>query len=596
MIRSAANFFEFLRLFYQHAGWRLPALLVLIAVGGIVEAIGIVTLLPLLNAAVGESANNEVAGLAIQALAVFGIVPSILNLLLVIVGVFVLRGGLEFFSTYFMSCIIVGIRRRVQADLTRRFCDMAFPYYTAHSAGWFNNILVAEVARFVASMRSFSLVSVSLINAVVLLPVALSMKAEVTLTIFVAAALALLSLRGVIRRTAGHSREQTRLQGLLNAMFIQLIQAFIYLKATYSTVAANSHVIDTIDRLARTELRIRRLSAFIAAIKDPIAVVILAAFIYYEVEVLGGTLSEVIVVGLVLYRMLIQLVSLAPQLQVFNQTIGGVFAVRDVLSELDRHLETGVRGQPPDLEAPIMFRDVSFRHGSEPILQNLNVELRPNQMVGVVGESGAGKTTFFHLLTGLLRPQEGRIEIGGIPYERIDLQALRRQIGYVTQEPAIFDDTVANNISLWQCPTDDAACMKRVHTAAMLARCDGFVESLEQGYQTRVGDRGIRLSGGERQRIAIARELFKDPRLLIFDEASSALDAHSEHYVQESINRMHGDRTILIITHRLTSVRNCDHIYVFSNGRIVEDGSFELLFNRPDSRFRRMCNEQGISA
>ncbi|MBT5570261.1 MAG: ABC transporter ATP-binding protein [Alphaproteobacteria bacterium] len=583
-------------MFREHAGWRLPALFALILIGGLVEAVGILTLLPLLNAAVGDTADNPFAASVVDILQSAGVAPTILNLLLVIVVAFTLRGLLVFVSTYFMSIIVVDIRRRVQSDLTRRFGEMELSYYVNQTAGWFNNILIAEVARFVASMRSFSLLSVSVINALVLLPIAVSMKPEVTLTIFIVGGLVLISMRGLIGRTAVYSREQTRLQGQLNSTFIQLIQSFIYLKATGSTSSANQHVINSISSLSRTELRIRKLAAIIVSVKDPIAVIVLASFIYYEVEILGGSLAEVIVVALVLYRMLTQLVSLGPQLQVFNQTIGGVFAVREVIADIEPHLEPGSHGEQANLDQPLTVENVSFSHGDAAILHNLDAVIRPNETVGVVGESGSGKTTFFHLLTGMLRPNDGEIRIGDTPYRDLDMAALRNQIGYVTQDPVIFDGTAADNISLWQCALADDLGMEQVRAAARLARCDGFISELENGYATEVGDRGVRLSGGERQRIAIARELYKNPRLLIFDEASSALDAHSEQYLQDSIDSMHGERTVLIITHRLASVRDCDRIYVFSDGSIVEEGSFETLFNTPNSRFRSMCAEQGITA
>ena len=358
--------------------------------------------------------------------------------------------------------------------------------------------------------------------------------------------------------------------------------------------AVNQHVIRTIGNLTDIELRIKRTASLFASIKEPIAVAVLAAFIFYEVTVLGGSFSEVIVVALLLYRMLIQLVSLAPELQTFNQTIGGVFAVQEVSRDLDRHHEVVGTGEVTSLGTPIVFDDVCFRHGDKDILRDLNILIRPNETVGIVGESGAGKTTFFHLLTGLLEPCSGRIMIGDKPYSEIDKNALRAQIGYVTQDPVIFNDTVANNISMWQYNGDDAACLERIRDAARAAKCEQFVSAMPKGLDTPLGDRGIKLSGGERQRIAIARELFKDPALLIFDEAASALDAESEDYVQESIDRLRGERTVVIITHRLASVRRCDRIYVFSSGRVVEQGTFGELYDIEDSYFRKMCDRQGI--
>lgn len=563
--------------------------------GGLLEALGIVTLLPLLNAAVGDTVDDPLTRSVANLLQSSGITPTIQNLLLVIVFTFTLRGILAFTSHYFMSVIIVDIRRNIQSNLTRRLGDMELSYYVNQTAGWFNNVVVSEAARFVGSMRSFTLVTVCFVNAAVLFPIAISMKPEITSIIVITAVLILLLMRPLIFRTAKYSKEQTRLQGQLNSTFIQVIQSFIYLKATASTALANQHVLNTIDSLSRMELRIRKLAAMLMAMKDPIAVVVLAAFIYFEVEVLGGSLAEVIVVALVFYRMLTQLVSLGPQLQVFNQTVGGVLIVRDVLADMEKHIEPGLEGGEPDLNEPIILDDVSFSHGDVEILHNLNVRINPNETIGVVGESGSGKTTFFHLLTGLLRPNTGRIQIGERDYSQINMQVLRRQIGYVTQDPIIFDGSITDNISLWQCEQGDEIRMKQVKVAAALARCESFISELDDDYNTQVGDRGVRLSGGERQRVAIARELFKNPRLLIFDEASSALDAHSERYVQQSIDNMRGQRTVLIITHRLASVRNCDRIYVFANGQIAEHGTFVELFTDPNSLFRKMCIEQGLT-
>ena len=595
MISGVKQFADYVRLFYQYAGWRLPTLLVLIAGGGVLEALGIVALLPLLNIAVSESAGGELSRAVLATLEWAGVAPTLPNLLLLMVVIFALRGVLVFLYTYFTAYITVSVRRKVQTDLTEKFCKMSFPYYVQRSVGWFNNMIVAEVARFISSMRTFSRLMVNVINTLIFLPLALSLKFELTLAAFLIGGFILWSLRGLIQQTASLSRKQTLNNAALNAEFIQLIQGFIYLKSTGLMEAVNRHVIRTIGELARIEMTIKRVTSFLESIREPIAVTALAALVFYEVSVRGGSLAEIVVVALLLYRMLIKLVSLAPLLQTFNQTIGGLFAVRDTARELAHQAERGGDVPVGARAVPITFHQVSFRHNATEILHDIEVTIAPNEMVGIVGESGAGKTTFFHLLTGLLEPTSGRIRFGDTDYDEIDKDELRALIGYVTQEPVIFDDTVANNISMWQCDGDDPSCFERIRTAAQEAKCEAFIAAMEDGFDTKLGDRGIRLSGGQRQRVAIARELFKNPRILIFDEAASALDAESEAFVQESIDRMRGERTVVIISHRLASVRNCDRIYVFSAGRVVEQGTFDELYCRETSQFRRMCDRQGVS-
>jgi subfamily B ATP-binding cassette protein MsbA len=217
-----------------------------------------------------------------------------------------------------------------------------------------------------------------------------------------------------------------------------------------------------------------------------------------------------------------------------------------------------------------------------------------NKSIGIVGESGAGKTTLFDIITGMLTLQTGKICVDGIDYSDLELSSLRRIIGYVTQEPIIFNDTIADNISFWECDSQEDICKKRIKNAAVLASCDGFIKETEKGYGTVIGDKGVKLSGGQRQRIAIARELFKEPEIMIFDEATSALDTESEQLIQQSIYSLKGERTIVIIAHRLSTVRNCDHIYVLKEGRIVEEGSFDELYGDGNSRFFSMCQKQNL--
>ena len=179
--------------------------------------------------------------------------------------------------------------------------------------------------------------------------------------------------------------------------------------------------------------------------------------------------------------------------------------------------------------------------------------------------------------------------VDGVPLPDLDVAAWRRLIGFVPQDCVVFDDTVANNISLW-----DTSDRERIEQAAKRAHTDEFVRAMPDGYETRIGERGTRLSGGQRQRLAIARELFKQPELLILDEATSALDSESERLVQQSIEELKGTATIVVIAHRLSTIRHSDVIHVLSHGQVVESGSFDELYARTDSRFRKMCDLQAL--
>jgi subfamily B ATP-binding cassette protein MsbA len=207
-----------------------------------------------------------------------------------------------------------------------------------------------------------------------------------------------------------------------------------------------------------------------------------------------------------------------------------------------------------------------------------------------VGESGSGKSTLVDLLTATLKPTSGRVTADGRSLADVDVESLRRRIGFVSQESVTFDDTVANNITLWQ-GGDPAA----VRLAAERAHCAEFIERMPGGYDAVIGDRGVKLSGGQRQRLAIARELYKQPEILILDEATSALDSESEQAIQASIDGLKGQMTIIIVAHRLSTIRRADRIFVLEAGRLVEQGAYQELLSRPGSRFRRMCELQQLT-
>jgi ATP-binding cassette subfamily B protein len=221
------------------------------------------------------------------------------------------------------------------------------------------------------------------------------------------------------------------------------------------------------------------------------------------------------------------------------------------------------------------LREVSFRHSPEqPLLfDRFALTVPPGTKVGLVGRSGGGKTTLTRLLLRFVDVEGGAIAIGGQPIDRISQAALRQAIAYVPQDPAMFHRTIADNIRFARPDASDAD----VHRAAAMAHAAEFIEALPAGYDTLVGERGVKLSGGQRQRIAIARAILKDAPILILDEATSSLDSESEAHIQDALWTLMAGRTAIVIAHRLSTVRGMDELVVLEHGRIVEQGSHESL-------------------
>ncbi len=306
--------------------------------------------------------------------------------------------------------------------------------------------------------------------------------------------------------------------------------------------------------------------------------------------VIAGALS---VGGLVAFNMFAQRVSgpvirMAQLWSEFQQVRVAVERMGDLLNATPEVRPLG--GVPmPVMQGQIVFENVAFRYadGSPRVVDAIDLQIEPGTMLGIVGSSGSGKSTLTKLLQRLYTPEEGRILVDDLDIAQVDPAQLRRQIGVVLQENVLFSRSVRDNIAL----ANPAMRQSDVIAAARMAGAHDFIMKLPQGYDTPIVERGSNLSGGQRQRIAIARALAVNPRILVLDEATSALDAESEEIVQNNLQKIATGRTVLIVAHRLSAVRQCDKIIVMENGRIAEAGSHEALLSI-GGRYAELYNRQ----
>jgi subfamily B ATP-binding cassette protein MsbA len=246
----------------------------------------------------------------------------------------------------------------------------------------------------------------------------------------------------------------------------------------------------------------------------------------------------------------------------------------------------------PPIEGEVCFEEVSFDYGDSgqvrEVLHAVNLSAYPGQVVALVGPSGAGKTTLVNLIPRFYDPTAGCITIDGYDVRHVQMRSLREQIGIVPQETALFSGNVRDNILYGKLD----ATPGEVEAAARAANAHGFILELAEGYDTLVGERGVKLSGGQRQRIAIARAILKNPRVLILDEATSSLDSESEQAVQEALQRLMQARTTFVIAHRLSTIVNADRIAVIEGGYVVEQGTHAELLGHEGGLYRRMYGLQ----
>ena len=285
----------------------------------------------------------------------------------------------------------------------------------------------------------------------------------------------------------------------------------------------------------------------------------------------GGSLIAFLVYGINIAGSIGSFTSLYTQLQ---EAAG---ASRRIFELLDEQSEITERPDAVDLLAVkgrITFQGVSFSYpGTQHVLNNISLEIQPGEVIALVGPSGAGKSTLFNLIPRFYDPTAGWVYIDGIDLRNVTLASLRRQIGLVPQETQLFSGSVRDNLRYGRLEASDS----EIEEAAHAANAEEFIARLPQGYDTLVGERGVKLSGGQRQRIAIARAILKNPRLLLLDEATSSLDSESENLVQEALEHLMQDRTTIIIAHRLSTIHRADRIAVLDQGRLVELGPHQAL-------------------
>jgi subfamily B ATP-binding cassette protein MsbA len=474
---------------------------------------------------------------------------------------------------------------------------MDYRYYIQRNTGHFINVINGQVNRFFLSFENYVGFVAQSVTTLSYFAFAFAITWRFSLM-----ALGLgVVLFALFRYLNDYVREVSRMQSKemshLNKLLVQALQAFKYIVSTNQTGHLRGGVTSSVDRLTGYILRQRIARAFTSSLKEPLSVLLIVGLIALQVVVFEAPVAPIFVALLLFHRAMQAVIAMQSGWQQTMDRVGSVEMVDDEFDAVLHHKEASGGRPVPPLAEGIRFEDVCFAYNPDDgdVLHDIDITIPANTTVALVGESGAGKSTLVDMLTLMLKPRTGTLRVDGVPHDEIDLASWRDQVGYVSQETVVFDDTIANNISLWAGDIDDdPALRERVRDAARRAHADHFIQELPDGYQTVVGDRGVRLSGGQRQRLFVARELFKQPNLLLLDEATSALDTESERYIQESIDALKGEVTVVIIAHRLSTIKNVDYVYVLDEGRVMEEGPYDELRLRENGSFREMVEMQQL--
>jgi ABC-type multidrug transport system fused ATPase/permease subunit len=589
--RLPSLFVRYFALFWGFARGRMVVLVLLTLAMTYAEAIGIALFFPLFEP--DPTASSSGVGRAIAGfLDLFGISMKPGSVLPLIVMLFVLKGAFQFLTARYQLTLFREVSRQLRRRVLTGIAQADYQYITNTNTGFFASLINNEVYRAASGFLAFVKSMSAALSAGLLFLMACFFDWRLSLVCVAMGGVLIVVTRitGVIIRK--HSVRATKESIGLNGLVIQLLHAFKYLRATGSYKRFDRRIEGTSDRLLEADFKGAVANSLLGAMSQPIMVVFLGGLLYYRSVIQGAELASMFVLLVYFFRVMNEVFVLQSSWQLFNGYIGGVELVRNAIDEAEAQAEPTGGERFAGLSEAVVFDHVSFSYKTgNVVLDDISLRIPAKTTVAFVGGSGAGKSTLVDLMTGTLRATSGTITVDGQSLAAVDFESLRERIGYVPQDAVLFDDTVAANIALWS----EHYTPEQVREAARRARCLEFIERMPQQFETPVGDRGVKLSGGQRQRLAIARELVRSPELLVLDEATSALDSESESAIQQSIDQLRGKVTIVLIAHRLSTVRNADRVYVLSEGKIVEEGAFDELATRPGGIFRRMCELQEIA-
>lgn len=545
----------------------------------ILDSVGLSLFFPLIHTITNQTdalaSTNETTRLFQTIFGFLGLKLTLQNSILGILFFFTAKALVAYHITYFRARIGVGYITSQRLKLVHLFKNMHYHRYTSADIGQLQNSLTNEVERvksafffFFSALQSYSMVVLYLILATFIQPV-------FTLLVLVAGLSTNLLYRHLFKSLKTLSGQFSKASNTYNAFLIQFIQNYKYLRSTGAQSKYVNKIEKNIHFVENLNLKTGRINAIIGSVREPLILLIIVIVTLAANQLFGIELTTILLTLILFYRAISQLIVAQNGYAKYLELSGSLRNIQSLMNDLEENTMDVLSKETIEQFNTISLRSVSYTYGEKKAVDAVDLTIEKGEMIALIGESGSGKTTLVNLVTGLINPTSGGIWIDQTPLSSLDTMKWQQKIGYVSQETVIFNDSVYNNITFWD--TDTPEARSRVMDIVQSVCLDQAIAEMPEQLDTQLGIQGLSLSGGQRQRIAIARELYKEASLLIFDEATSSLDSYTEKEIQENIEALKGKCTMLIVAHRLTTIRNCDRIYLLDRGSIVEQGSFDAL-------------------
>lgn len=546
MTTQAHGAWPMLKHFVRAYPSRSVVVIVALVVASILDGLGLSMLLSMLNLATGETQDPSLPEqLALSFTESLGLTPDTAVLLGLGVGLIAVKAVFVLLANRQVGYTVAHVATDLRLNLIRAITNSQWRYYISQPVGRLSNALATEAQRASEGFYHGAVMATQFINALIFGALAMLISWQATLMALICGG-ALLGLLHTLIAVAGRAgRDQTSLLKQLLSVMTDQLGAIKPLKA----MAREGHIdalMSAQTKDLKTALKSQVFSkAALIALQEPLLAILVAVGFFFFVVKMGMNMATVVVMIFLIARAINHLAKAQRAYQHIAISESAYWSLQETTELALTQREPSQGQQTPTLDDGIVFRDVAFQYDQTPTLEGLNFAIPAHQLTVITGPSGSGKTTVIDLVAGLLQPTSGEILIDGQPINDLDQRQWRRLIGYVPQEALLVNESVFYNLTLGDTTLTEADA----HTALRMANAEHFIELLERGIHTPLGERGGRLSGGQRQRLAIARALIQQPKLLILDEATSNLDASSEQAIIETVDKLKGQLTLLAVSH-----------------------------------------------
>jgi ATP-binding cassette subfamily C protein len=581
----------------QNMTWKSGLALGLMVCLGLTEGVSLLMLVPLLQLVgldVQQGALGHIAEFVSSIFAAVHIPPTLIMVLVVYVLIVILHSLLKRWENTISLTLQYEFVVHLRQQLYRTIANTNWLFFSHQRSSDFTHALTIEMERVGAAIYYLLNLLATAIVALVYILFTLKLSAVMTGLVFLCGGVLILLLKGKtkVAQVTGEGLSEA-----MSSLYAAVTEHLSGMKTAKSYGAEDRHA----DIFGKLTEQVR--SMYTRTVENQAevnywfnigSVLILSLILYISFEVLSMPTAGVLLLLFLFARIMPKFSSIQQNFQSLINMLPSFNRIMEIQRRCEAETEPKAEGTEKfTLQHHIRFEQVSFSYENQnkaPAIFNLNLTIKAGETTAIVGPSGAGKSTIADLVMGLIAPNQGRILVDGMGLSPERTKAWREKIGYVPQDTFLFHDTLRSNL-LWAKPD---ASEEEIHQSLKFAAAEEFTSELPKRLDTILGDRGVLVSGGERQRIALARALLRKPSLLILDEATSSLDSENEKRIQNAIEKIHGQMTILVISHRFSTIRGADVIHVIEGGHLVESGTWDELISKENGRFHALYMAQGI--